>query len=145
MSQSGMALVQYALTSTCFNAHSLVSVFCVQSRASGDKNECQIHVSTNRASLYNLGERARAICCFSRPSIGLIRPNDFVFARKVWSLKPAGWKILITAFERRLEHVITHPFFGYRVSMRRLIEVQCRLLFRHFQGEIAEYSRYLPR
>ena len=71
--------------------------------------------------------------------------NDFVFAGSACSLNPAGRKILITVFEQRLEHVTTHPFFGYRVSMRRLIEVQCRLLFRHFQGEIAEYFHYLLR
>ena len=68
-----------------------------------------------------------------------------MFAGKACSLNPAGRKILIIVFERRLEHVITHPFFGHRVSKRRLIEVQCRLLFRHFQGEIAEYLHYLPR
>lgn len=68
-----------------------------------------------------------------------------MFAVKVCSLNPAGRKTLITAFEQRLEHVTTHPFFGYRVSMRRLIDVQCRLLFRFFQGEIAEYFHYLPR
>ncbi|MDE2956078.1 MAG: CRISPR-associated endonuclease Cas1 [Bacteroidota bacterium] len=76
---------------------------------------------------------------------GEIKPNDFVFNGGACSLKPAGRKALIAAFERRLENVTTHPYFGYRVSMRRLIEVQCRLLARHFQGEIEEYPHYLPR
>ena len=34
---------------------------------------------------------------------------------------------------------------GYRVSMRRLIDVQARLLARHLQGEIPTYPHYLPR
>jgi hypothetical protein len=35
--------------------------------------------------------------------------------------------------------------FGYRVSMRRLLEVQARLLARHLSGEIADYPHYLVR
>ena len=84
-------------------------------------------------------------CVIQIVNNGEIRPNEFVFTGKACSLKPAGRKTLISAFERRLEHITTHPFFGYRVSMRRLIEIQCRLLARHFQGEIAEYPHYLPR
>ena len=44
-----------------------------------------------------------------------------------------------------MEQETTHPLFGYRVSMRRLIEVQARLLARHLQGEIVTYPHYLPR
>ena len=76
---------------------------------------------------------------------GEVRPNHFVFNGPACSLKPAGRKALMAAFERRLEQETTHPLFGYRVSMRRLIEVQARLLARHFQGEIVEYPHYLPR
>ena len=76
---------------------------------------------------------------------GEVRPNHFVFNGPACSLKPPGRKALIAAFERRLEQETTHPLFGYRVSMRRLIEVQARLLARHFQGEIVEYPHYLPR
>jgi len=40
---------------------------------------------------------------------------------------------------------VTHPVFGYRVSMRRLLEVQARLLARHLAGEIEPYPHYLVR
>ena len=40
---------------------------------------------------------------------------------------------------------MTHPVFGYRVSMRRLLEVQARLLVRYLDGEIDEYPHYLVR
>ena len=76
---------------------------------------------------------------------GEVKPSDFVFNGPACSLKPVGRKAFIAAFERRLEQVTTHPLFGYRVTMRRLIEVQARLLARHFQGEIVEYPHYLPR
>ena len=61
------------------------------------------------------------------------------------SSKPSGRKAFLAAFERRMEQETTHPLFGYRVSMRRLIEVQARLLARHLQGEIVTYPHYLPR
>jgi len=35
--------------------------------------------------------------------------------------------------------------FGYRISMRRLLEVQARLLARHLMGEIETYPHYLVR
>ena len=76
---------------------------------------------------------------------GEVKVRDFVFNGPACALKPAGRKALIAAFERRLEQVTTHPLFGYRVSMRRLLDVQARLLARHFQGEIVDYPHYLPR
>jgi len=76
---------------------------------------------------------------------GEVKLSDFVFNGPACSLRPRGRKRLMAAFERRLEQITTHPVFGYRVSMRRLIEVQARLLARHLQGEITEYPHYLPR
>ena len=84
-------------------------------------------------------------CVIQVVNNGEIKPNDFVSNGPACSLKPAGRKALIAAFERRLEHITTHPLFGYRVSMRRLVEVQTRLLARHLQGEIVKYPHYLPR
>jgi len=52
---------------------------------------------------------------------------------------------LIVACERRLDQEVTHPVFGYRVSLRRLLEVQARLLGRHLTGEIEAYPHYLVR
>ena len=76
---------------------------------------------------------------------GEVKPGDFVFNGPACSLKPGGRKAFIAAFERRMEQETTHSLFGYRVSMRRLIEVQARLLARHLQGEIVPYPHYLPR
>lgn len=76
---------------------------------------------------------------------GEVKPTDFVFNGPACSLKPSGRKALIAAFERRMEQETTHPLFGYQISMRRLIDIQARLLARHLQGEIPVYPHYLPR
>ncbi|MCE2455833.1 MAG: CRISPR-associated endonuclease Cas1 [Gemmatimonadetes bacterium] len=76
---------------------------------------------------------------------GEVKLRDFASNGPACSLTSKGRKALIAAFERRLEQEATHPFFGYRVSMRRMLEVQARLLARHFQGEIPKYPHYIPR
>ncbi len=84
-------------------------------------------------------------CVIQAINNGEVKPGDFVFNGPACSLKTGGRKAFIAAFERRLEQETTHPLFGYRVSMRRLIEVQARLFARHVQGEIVPYPHYLPR
>ncbi len=76
---------------------------------------------------------------------GEVRAQDFVHAAGAVALKDAARKRFIAAFERRLEHEITHPLFGYRVSYRRLLEVQARLVGSHLQGEIPEYPQLITR
>ena len=49
------------------------------------------------------------------------------------------------AFERRLGHEVVHPLFGYRVSYRRLMEMQARLLGRFLLGELPEYPNFTTR
>ena len=57
----------------------------------------------------------------------------------------AGRRSVISAFERRLQTEITHPIFGYKVSYRRILEVQARLLARHLLGELPEYPSFVTR
>ena len=61
------------------------------------------------------------------------------------ALTSAGRRRFIDAFERRLSQETTHPVFGYRLSMRRLVLVQARLLTRYLLGELQSYPHYLPR
>jgi hypothetical protein len=61
------------------------------------------------------------------------------------NLKPHARRAFIAAYERRLQQEVTHPVFGYRVSARRLLEVQARLLARYLDGEIEGYPHYLVR
>ncbi|MCC6779304.1 MAG: CRISPR-associated endonuclease Cas1 [Hyphomicrobiales bacterium] len=74
-----------------------------------------------------------------------VKADGFVAAGPAINLKPNARRAFIAAYERRLDLEVTHPVFGYRVSMRRLIEVQARLLARWLEGEIADYPHYLVR
>jgi CRISPR-associated protein Cas1 len=68
---------------------------------------------------------------------GEVKPDGFLAAGSAVNLKPHARRAFIAAYERLLDQV-AHPLFGYRVSMRRLLEVQARLLARHPAGEIDE-------
>jgi CRISPR-associated protein Cas1 len=76
---------------------------------------------------------------------GEVHPSDFVSAAGSVNLTPDGRKRFIVAFERRLEHEITHPLFGYRLSYRRLLELQGRLLGRFLLGELDDYPNFTTR
>lgn len=76
---------------------------------------------------------------------GEVGGGDFVIAGPGCNLKPHARRKLIAAYERRLDQETTHPVFGYRISMRRLLHVQARLLVRHLLGETPDYPHYLPR
>ena len=76
---------------------------------------------------------------------GEVRPTDFKEAAGSVALTPGGRRKFIGAFERRLDHEVVHPLFGYRVSYRRLLEMQARLCGRFLLGEIASYPNFLTR
>ncbi|MDW8316142.1 MAG: CRISPR-associated endonuclease Cas1 [Rhodovarius sp.] len=76
---------------------------------------------------------------------GEVGEGDFLRRAGAVALTPSGRKAIIAAFERRLEQEITHPIFGYRLSYRRLFEVQARLLGRFLAGEIPEFPHITPR
>lgn len=76
---------------------------------------------------------------------GEVKPSDFVSAAGSVALDSDGRKRFIAAFERRLGHEVTHPEFGYRVSYRRLLELQARLLARHLLGELEYYPNFVTR
>ena len=84
-------------------------------------------------------------CVLQVVNNGEVNLLNFVFNGTACALNPAGRKAFIVAFERRMQQETTHPVFGYRVSMRRLINVQARLFARHLQGESPAYLHYLPR
>ena len=76
---------------------------------------------------------------------GELKADAFVTRAGAVNLKPAGRKAVVAAYERRLDQEITHPVFGYRISYRRLMEVQARLLGRHLQGEVQVFPHIVPR
>lgn len=76
---------------------------------------------------------------------GVVTSADFVRSSLGVAMKPEGRKRFTRAYERRLEEEVTHPVFGYRISYRRILEVQCRLLARYLMGEIASYPEFRTR
>jgi CRISPR-associated protein Cas1 len=70
---------------------------------------------------------------------------DFVQAGQAVNLTNAARKVFFEAYESRLNSVITHPVFDYKVSYRRAIELQFRMLSKVFTGEIAMYHPFQTR
>ena len=56
-----------------------------------------------------------------------------------------GRRAVIAAYERRLEQQVRHPVFGYRISYRRVLDVQIRLLGAYLLGEVPEYVPFMTR
>lgn len=69
----------------------------------------------------------------------MVTPASFLIAGKSVVLSDTGRKHFLLAYEQRMDHLVTHPLFDYRVSYRRLLEIQARLLGRFLVGEITEY------
>jgi CRISPR-associated protein Cas1 len=76
---------------------------------------------------------------------GVVRASDILRRGVGVALTPAGRARFLDAYERRMDELITHPVFGYRISYRRVLEVQARLLARHLAGELAEYPMFCTR
>ncbi len=75
----------------------------------------------------------------------MVTPGDFVSAGEAVSLTTQGRKGFLRAYELRMDTLVTHPIFGYRVSYRRLLEVQVRLLAKFVDGEIEAYPVFVTR
>ncbi len=75
----------------------------------------------------------------------MVQPKDFVSAGPAISLTENGRKGLLHAYELRMDALVTHPLFDYRVSYRRLLEIQSRLLARFLQNEIKSYPVFVTR
>ena len=84
-------------------------------------------------------------CVIQAVNNGELRPTDFVRAGGGVALTDDGRKRFIGTFERRLTQEVTHPVFGYKLSYRRLLELQGRLLARHLLGELPEYLNFTTR
>lgn len=54
-------------------------------------------------------------------------------------LRDSGRTTLIAAYERRVQQEFTHPVFRYRVTWRRAIEVQARMVLGTLDGTQARY------
>ena len=69
-----------------------------------------------------------------------ITPNDFTQSHGGWFLKDAARKKFYATYEKRKNETITHPVFKYKISFRRALELQVRLLAKYLMGEIEAYT-----
>jgi len=76
---------------------------------------------------------------------GQLKEGDFVYTGVGVSLKPGAKKKVLSGYERRMGTEVTHPVFGYKVSYRRVLEVQARLLSRVLLGELENYPAFVTR
>jgi CRISPR-associated protein Cas1 len=97
----------------------------------------------------DLMEEFRPIVCdstvLSLVNTGEIGPADFLRRGPAVSIKRRSRKRVLRAYHRRLDTMITHPIFDYRISYRRVFEVQTRLLGRWLAGEIPRYPPFCTR
>lgn len=75
----------------------------------------------------------------------ILGPDSFVRHGLGVAIKDAARKRLIQTYERRMDQLVTHPIFDYRISYRRVLEVQARLLGRFLLGEIPEFPSFITR
>jgi CRISPR-associated protein Cas1 len=81
----------------------------------------------------------------SLTNTGGIKLSDFLRRGGAVTLTAAGRSKFLRAYERRMDEEISHPIFGYRISYRRTIAVQIRLLARFLSDEIEEYPPFATR
>jgi CRISPR-associated protein Cas1 len=75
----------------------------------------------------------------------MVTARDFLEVAKSVALKPEGRKAFYQAYEARMDTLVTHPLFEYRLSYRRMLEVQARLLSKYIEGSIPNYPVFVTR
>ncbi|MGI8721830.1 MAG: CRISPR-associated endonuclease Cas1 [Geodermatophilaceae bacterium] len=76
---------------------------------------------------------------------GEVTAEDFLSRAGGAQLTADGRRSVLRAYERRLAQEVTHPEFGYRISYRRILDVQARVLAAHLLGELPEYVPFVTR
>jgi CRISP-associated protein Cas1 len=76
---------------------------------------------------------------------GMVGPEDFIQVGPAVALTPKGRKGFLRAYEQRMDALVKHPLFGYRVNYRRVLEIQTRLLARVLTGEAPHYVGFETR
>jgi CRISPR-associated protein Cas1 len=76
---------------------------------------------------------------------GQVTASDFIACGPSVQLTEKGRRPFYKAYAQRMDTLVTHPLFDYRVSYRRLLEIQTRLLARFLNGEIEDYPVFVTR
>jgi CRISPR-associated protein Cas1 len=76
---------------------------------------------------------------------GAIKAKDFEETLGAFRLTDGGRKTFLQKYEERPNTAIQHPTFDYKVTYRKAIEVQTRLLGKWLQNEIETYPPFVVR
>lgn len=76
---------------------------------------------------------------------GRLKPEHFTRDADAVLLDAAGRKVVIEAFEQRLDHEISHPAFARPLTWRGWLSAQCRLLGDHLTGARPDFPLLRPR
>jgi len=76
---------------------------------------------------------------------GIVKTGEFVVTGLGVAMSTTAKARFIEFYEKRMDELNIHPLFGYRMSYRRILEMQCRLLGSFLRGEISEYPGFLTR
>jgi CRISPR-associated protein Cas1 len=76
---------------------------------------------------------------------GMGSAADFIRVGPAVALTQSGRSAFLHAYEQRMDGLVTHPLFGYRVNYRRVLEIQARLLARVINGEVSRYTGFETR
>lgn len=75
----------------------------------------------------------------------MLSPDDFEETLGAWRMTDAARRTFLQKFEERMNETITHPIFNKKVSYRRCLEMQMRLLSRWLLGELQRFRGFQSR
>jgi len=75
----------------------------------------------------------------------VLTKNDLIKTGIGISLTPEARRKVVAGYEHRMQTEVIHPIFEYKISNRRILEVQSRLLARVLSSEIKEYPAFTTR
>ncbi|HHV55034.1 MAG TPA: CRISPR-associated endonuclease Cas1 [Firmicutes bacterium] len=75
----------------------------------------------------------------------MVRPSDFEDEKGGYYLKDNARRTFLEAYTQRMNEMVTHPLFEYKVSYRRMLELQARFLAKALMGELPRYRSLVLR
>lgn len=69
-----------------------------------------------------------------------IRRTDFIAVGPGFRMNDSSRRALLLTFEERMDELVTHPTFSYRMSYRRILDAEARLLARYIEGELPSWK-----
>lgn len=77
---------------------------------------------------------------------GELQPDaDFIRSTQGCNLNEQGRRVFWQGWFRRLDTEVSHPVFSYRMSYRRMFEIQARQLWRFVRGDASSYTAFTTR